>query len=148
MDGLDLLGAQPAAQPRKMPRSRFALAVAAGAIGALLVPKHRVLAFLNVAALTSNAHAVVKRERTWKDAVRRMGRHVVATAGALAMPGGAVMRGVGYVGGAVAADLLIDGEGGGIIEEWERYEGVTSPKDVIDATVVDVQPQTKALVKT
>jgi hypothetical protein len=35
----------------------------------------------------------------------------------------------------VAADLLIDGEGGGIIEEWADYEGIGR----LDENVVDAE---------
>jgi hypothetical protein len=117
------------------------LALAAGALGAVLVPKHPVLAFLGTAAAASNAHAVMKRERSLKDAFKRMGRHLVATAGSLALP---KYPAIGYIAGAVAGDLLLDGEGGGIIEEWTDYEGIRSG-DIIDAEIVN--DNTKALVK-
>ena len=144
MDGLDLLGADTVTHaPHPLPASRGIVAVAAGALGALVWRKHPALGFLNGAALASNTHAVVTGDRDWKDAVRRMGRHIVATAGSLAMPSYPV---IGYVGGAIAADLLIDGDGGGIIEEWARYENIVDG-DVIDAEIVDVKPETKALVK-
>jgi hypothetical protein len=145
-DGFDLLGAEAVAPRPSLSAKRTALAIAAGALGAVLVPKHPVLAFLNAAALASNAHAAAVEERTWSDAFRRMGRHVVATAGSLAMP---KYPAIGYVAGAVAADLFIDGEGGGIIEEWADFEGVSKPKpkygEIIDAEIVS--DNTKALVK-
>lgn len=128
-NGFDLLGADSPA-PRPIPVGRTVLAVGAGIIGALLARKHHpMLVFLNVTAATSNVHAAVTKERTWKDAARRMGRHVVATAGSLALPNYPV---IGYVGAAIAADLLIDGEGGGMIEEFSNYEGIRD-RDVIDA---------------
>jgi len=147
ISGLDLLGADVSAAPKQpLTLGRGAVAVAAGALGALVFRKHPALGFLNAAALASNVHAVATGEREGKDAVRRMGRHVVATAGSLALPGYPV---IGYVAGAIAADLLIDGNGGGIIEEWADYEGVTDTRnrDIIDAEIVDVKPETKALVK-
>ncbi len=142
--GLDMLGAEDQTATAPMSWGRAALAVAAGAVGAVAVPGHPVLAFLNAAALASNVHAVATKERTLRDAAKRMGRHVVATAGSLALP---AYPGIGYVAGAIAADLLIDGEGGGIVEEWAEYEGVTDRRDVIDAEFTEVKPETKALVK-
>jgi hypothetical protein len=143
--GFDLLGAElPAVAARPLSLSRGVVALGAGALGALVFRRHPALAFLNAAALASNAHAVATGDRTTKDAIKRMGRHVVATAGSLALPSYPV---IGYVAGAVAADLLIDGEGGGIIEEWARYEDVVDAprEDVIDAEIVT--DNTKALVK-
>jgi hypothetical protein len=145
--GFDLLGAElPKTTSSGLSFSRSAVALGAGAVGAFVFRKHPMLAFLDAAALASNVHAVSQGERGWKDAVRRMGRHVVATAGSLAMP---AFPAIGYVAGAVAADLLIDGQGGGIIEEWSRYEDVDSEvgddRDIIDAEIVT--DNTKALVK-
>lgn len=148
-DGLDCLGAEiikPAS--RKIPWARSAVALAAGAVGAVLVPKHPVLAFLGVAAATSNAHAVVQGDRTVKDALRRMGKHVVATVGSLSVPKYPAM---GYVAGAVAADLFIDGEGGGILEEFADYEGIRSKKkpsgDIIDAEFTETKTPGQVLQK-
>jgi hypothetical protein len=145
INGFDYLGAE-LVKPAPMSWGRGILALAAGALGAVLVPKHPMLAFLNTAALASNVHAVAKGERTAKDAIKRMGRHVVATAGSLALPKYPAM---GYVAGAIAAELLIDGEGGGIIEEWSDYEGIrnTPKREVLDAEFSEVKP-TKALVRT
>jgi hypothetical protein len=144
-DGLDILGADAIAKP-SLSLKRLSLAVTAGALGALLVPRHPVLAFMNAAALASNTLAVEEGERSWPDALKRMGRHIVATAGSLALP---TYPAIGYVAGAVAADLFIDNEGGGIIEEWADFEGVspTPPKNdnIIDAEIVS--DHTKALVK-
>jgi hypothetical protein len=142
-DGFDLLGAE-AVKP-SLSVKRLALAVTAGALGAVLVPKHPILAFFNGAALASNVLAVEEGERSWPDAFKRLGRHLVATAGSLALP---KYPGIGYVAGAMAADLFIDREGGGIIEEWADFEGVapTAPNDnIIDAEIVS--DNTKALVK-
>lgn len=141
-NGLDCLGAEEAPRPRKLPTKRLIFALGAGALGALFVPKHRVLGFLNAAALASNIDAVHMKERTWKEAVKRVGRHLVATAASLAMPRHPA---IGYVGGAIAADLLIDDEGGGIIEEWSEYEGIRD-RDVIDVSFSEEKPST-ALVK-
>lgn len=146
MTGFDYLGAEELELPVKISWSRSAIAIAAGALAAALAPKHPVLAFFGIAAVTSNTHAVLAGDRTWKAAVKRVGRHVVATAGALALPKYPAM---GYVAGAVAGDLLIDDEGGGIIAEWADYEGVRAPRprgEVIDVQVVE-QPQTTALAK-
>lgn len=117
---------------------RSVVSIVAGAIGASLVPSHPVLAFLNTAALAGNTHAVLKKERTVKDAAKRLGQHLVATAGSLAMPS---YPAIGYVAGAIAADLLIDGKGGGIVEEMMP--------DVIDAEIVEERPapKTTALVQ-
>lgn len=146
MNGLDLLGAETPPTHHPLSLSRGAVALGAGVFGALVFRRHPALAFLNASALASNTHAVVTGERKWRDAVKRMGRHVVASAGSLAMPSYPV---IGYVAGAVAADLLIDGEGGGIIEEWARYENVVDAHDdIIDAEIVDEKPNnTKALVR-
>jgi hypothetical protein len=144
MNGFDLLGVEPLRKPT-VSVGRTALAIAAGAVGAMLAPKHPVLAFLGTAALASNTHAVLKQERSFKDACKRMGRHLVASAGSLALPKYPAM---GYIAGAVAGDLLIAGDGGGIIDEWTDYEGIrkTPPReDVIDAEIVS--DNTKALVK-
>ena len=145
MDGLDMLGAEPLTKPT-ISTTRTVIALAAGAVGAVLAPKHPVLAFLGTAALASNTHAVLKKDRSFKDACKRMGRHLVATAGSLAMPR---YPAIGYIAGAVAGDLLIDGDGGGIIEEWTDYEGIRNKPhqddNIIDAEIVS--DNTKALVK-
>jgi hypothetical protein len=145
MDGLDQLGADDATKRTPLTFRRSLIAVAAGAASALLVPKHPVLAFLNGAALASNAHAVATGERTWKAAIKRMGRHVVATAGSFAMP---KYPAFGYVAGAIAGDMLIDDEGGGIIEEWEDYEGVRDVRSP-NATIIEGEfvEESTALVK-
>lgn len=134
--GLDILGAEPAgglARPISWPSA--AVSVGAGVVGALVSPKHPVLGFLSASALASNAHAVAAGDRTWRDAGRRIGKHVMAVAGSLAMP---KHPAVGYVAGAVAGDLLIDGEGGGIVEEWAHYAGVREAPQKVD--IVDVTP--------
>jgi hypothetical protein len=143
--GFDYLGAEPVKSKPQLSVTRTTLALVAGAIGAYFVPKHPVLAFLNAGALASNLHAVSAGERTKTDAIKRMGRHIVATAGALAMPSHPA---IGYIAGAIAGDLLIDGEGGGIIDEWAEYEGVKNTKraDVIDAEYTEAQPN-QTLVK-
>lgn len=142
--GFDILGAEVIR--RRLPAKRTLLALAAGAVGAVLVKKHPVLAFLGSAAAASNVHAVVTGERTFKQAAQRMGRHVVATVGSLSVPKYPAM---GYVAGAVAADLLIDGEGGGIIEEFTDYEGIRSSLrgEVIDAEYTETKTPGTALTK-
>ena len=149
ISGFDLLGADPI-PARPMSWTRGALALAAGAVGAVLVPKHPVLAFLGTAAAASNTHAVLTGERTVKAAVKRMGRHIVASAGSLSVPKYPAM---GYIAGAVAAEMFIDGEGGGILEEFADYEGIRDSKrdskprgEIIDAEIVEDKPST-ALVK-
>jgi hypothetical protein len=56
---------------------------------------------------------------------------------------------MGYVAGAVAADMFIDGEGGGIIEEWTDYEGIrSSPRgEVIDVQYTETKSPGVALQK-
>jgi hypothetical protein len=144
ISGFDILGAEPPRQPISLKRTLVALG--AGAVGALLVPKHPVLAFLGIAAAASNTHAVLAEERTMKQAIQRMGRHIVATVGSLSVPKFPAM---GYVAGAVAADLFIDGEGGGIIEEFTDYEGIRSSLrgDVIDAEFTETKSPGVALQK-
>jgi len=142
--GFDILSAERPRRP--LPVKRTLIALAAGAIGAVLVKKHPVLAFLGTAAVASNTHAVVVGERTLKEAIKRVGRHVVATAGSLSVPKYPAM---GYVAGAVAADLFIDGEGGGIIEEFTDYEGIRSSirSEVIDAEYTETKSPGVALQK-
>jgi hypothetical protein len=144
ISGFDILGAERPA--RQLPVKRTLLALAAGAAGAVLVKKHPVLAFLGSAALASNVHAVAVGERTLKQAIQRMGRHVVATAGSLSVAKYPVM---GYIAGAVAADMFIDGEGGGIIEEFTDYEGIRSSLrgEVIDAEFTETKAPGVALQK-
>lgn len=135
--GLDTLGAEPAGglhHPISWPSTVVSLG--AGAVGALLSRKHPVLGFLGASALASNVHAVAAGDRTWRDAGRRIGKHVMAVAGSLAMP---THPAVGYVAGAVAGDLLIDGEGGGIVEEFAHYAGVREAPQKIE--IVDMTPQ-------
>jgi hypothetical protein len=144
-DAFDLLGAETPITPKVMTWMRGALALGTGILGAVLIPKHPVLAFLNGAALASNVHAVATGDRKLADAGKRMGRHIVATASSLALP---KYPAIGYVAGAIAADMLIDGEGGGIIEEWADYEGIRSlPKKeasnqkIVDAEFTESQPK-------
>lgn len=138
---LDFLGATmplgPAVARAPMSWSSAGIAAGAGLMGSLLWRQHPVLGFLGFSAIASNAHAVIAGDRMWKDATRRVGRHLMATAASLALPMYPV---VGYVAGAVGAELLLDGKGGGIIEEWADYIDLRKPKaEVID--VVDVTPK-------
>lgn len=127
MDALSLLGADPlpdATPARGRPPSLTAnaVAIAAGAAAAFLARRsHPVLAFVGGAALAGNAVAVARGERTLKEGAKRIGRHAVAAAGSLAMPTHPLL---GYVAGAFAADLILDGHGGGIAEEWAVYAGI------------------------
>lgn len=126
--GLDFIGAAPdAKQPHPLSLVDVGIALAAGAAGAALWRGHRVLGFLGASALGSNAHAVATGRRGWKDAARRLGKHVVATGGALALTSHPA---IGYVGGAVAADLLLDGNGGGLLEEFAHYTGIQETETV------------------
>jgi hypothetical protein len=147
LDGFDLLGAELAPDHVHLSWTRSTVALAAGTVAALLWRKHPVLAFLGAAAVTSNAHAAAVGDRTWRGAMRKLGRHIVATAGSLALP---TYPAIGYIAGAVAGDLLIDGDGGGIIEEWAQHAGVEEPRrvEIVDVTPVKPDNQTKALVKT
>ena len=79
------------------------------------------LAFLGVSALTANVQAVQRGERSIKEAAKNMGRHVVASAGALAMPAHAW---AGYLAGAFAGDLFFDHHGTGIVDEFSRFVDV------------------------
>lgn len=147
MDGLDLLGAElpTMTAPRSTSWGRVALALGAGVVGMTVFRRHPVLAFLDSAALASNVHAVATKKSSVKEAVQNMGKHAVATAGALALP---IAPWLGYLAGAVAGDLLIDGEGGGLVEEWLHYENIKKPtRSVIDASFTEVPPDnSKALV--
>jgi hypothetical protein len=134
--GLDYLGAVPLVQKPRIQWGRTALTLAAGTIGALVFRKHPVLAFIDAAALASNTHAVITGDKTLKNAVRRMGCHVVATAGSLALPS---YPAIGYVAGAIAGDLLLDGEGGGIVEQLTHNDN-----KMIEAEIVE---PSKAMVK-
>lgn len=138
MHGLDFLGAELPIKPSaRIPISLSAGAVAlvAGAIGAAICRKHPVLAFLSASALASNAHALATKNRTLTEAGKRMGKHVVAVAGSLALQSHPA---VGYIAGAVAADLLLDGTGGGIVEEWAHYAGVRDAPERVE--IIDVTP--------
>lgn len=130
--GLDLLGAERRRVVRPLSASSLAIAVGGGLIGCFAWRKHPVLGFMGGAALTANTHALIAGHRTWKDAATRVGQHVVATAGSLALPAHPAF---GYVAAAVAADLLVDGKDGGIIEEWAHHAGAD------DSTIIDVEAE-------
>jgi hypothetical protein len=134
VEGLDYLGAVPLVAKPRVSWSRAALALAAGTLGAFVFRRsHPVLAFIGTAAVASNTHAVVVGDRTLRGAVRRIGCHVVATAGSLALPS---YPAIGYVAGAIAGDLLLDGEGGGIVEELTHK----NDDKVIEAEIVETKP--------
>jgi hypothetical protein len=136
--GLDMLGTESREIARPVSWSSTAIATGVGIVGAVAWRKHPVLGFLGASALASNVHAVVAGDRIWKDAGRRIGKHVMAVAGALAMP---KHPAVGYVAGAVAGELLIDGDGGGIVEEWAHYAGVREAPQKVE--IVDVTPKSQ-----
>jgi len=135
MQGLDFLGGTQVAKPSRAPMSLSGnvVALGAGAVGAILWRRHPVLGFLGGSALASNVHALATKNRTFVEAGKRMGKHFVAVAGSLALPSHPA---VGYVAGAVAGDLLLDGAGGGIIEEWAHFAGVQEPQhiEILDMT--------------
>ena len=137
MRGLDFLGGAQVAKPSRAPMSLSgnAVAIGAGAVGAILWRRHPVLGFLGASALASNAHALATNNRTLTDAGKRLGKHIVAVAGSLALPSHPA---VGYVAGAVAGDLLLDGAGGGIIEEWAHFAGVQEPQRI---EILDITPR-------
>ena len=117
--GLDYFAvgsAQPTVQ-HKIAWQPFAVTAGAGVLGSLLWTKHPVLGFLGASALGSNVFDVARGSERWQTAGRRLGKHVVAVAGSLAMPHHPMF---GYIAGAVAGDLLIDGDGSGVIESWAR----------------------------
>lgn len=142
MEGFDLLGAE--LPPKQMTWTRGILAVAAGAVAATLVPKHPFLAALGAASIASNAHAVAKGERTAKQALRRMGRHVIATAGSLALP---KYPAIGWGAGFISSGFILDEEDS-LLAEWSASEKSEKKKDdsIIDAEFTE-KPDTKALVK-
>ena len=137
MHGLDFLGTEPSAKPARIPMSLSgsAVAIGAGVIGAALWRKHPVLGFLGLSAFASNAHALATRNRSFGEAGKRMGKHFVAVAGSLALQSHPA---VGYIAGAVAADLLLDGTGGGIVEEWAHYAGVRDEPQRVE--IIDAAP--------
>lgn len=150
MNGLDWLGAaEPKPRPKLRPVSKANLlaGLAGGLAGGVLWRKHPVLGVLGGYALTSSVHDVATGERTLTQAGERVGQAVVATAGSLALPSHPA---IGYVAAAIAANLLIDEEGTGLLQEWaHRAKRLRDRPEVIDAEVVDVKPDntTTALAK-
>jgi len=141
VQGFDYMGAEELQlQPPRVTWQRVVVSLVAGVLGSRLFPKHPVLSFLGSAALASNVHAAATGEKSWYGAIRRVGCHVVATAGSLALP---KHPAIGYVAGAIAGDLLLDGEGGGIVEEWMRGRKQKS----IDVQLVEMQPVDAELVE-
>lgn len=117
---LALLGADREVVRRKVRPSisSAAVAVIGGAVGSALSGAHPVLGFLGGATVAGNAYGLARGDRTWKQAAERVGRHVVAAAGSLALPSHPV---IGWCAGALAADLLMDEDDGGIIDEWVHH---------------------------
>lgn len=142
---LDLLGAESPTQPvvhRHRPRLSLAgslLSIGAGVVGSVLWRKHPVLGFLGASAVAGNVHAAATGDQTWREAGERMGRHVVATAGSLALPAHPAL---GYVAAAFAADLLLDDKGGGVFSEWAHHIAKREP-EVIDVTPADAKTLAK-----
>lgn len=147
MSGLDLLGADEIPKRTKVTfgltkhAARDTFALVAGVVGAFVGRKHPVLSFLGASATASNVHAVATGDRSVKNAARRLGRHVVATASSLTLPSHPV---IGYMAGAVAADLLLNDEDGGLVGEFVR---VTGTDGILDAEFTEVKPTSTALVK-
>lgn len=106
----DMQGKHPWWQP-------LVASLGGGVLGAVLWRKHWLLATLLGTAAGRNIYGVYVKERDWKDGVRNMGQHLTATAGALALPTHPL---VGYLAGAVAGEVLIDGKGNGLLEQWGR----------------------------
>ena len=130
MYAFDLVGAGgPVVTPPKSHVRPAIVSLIAGFFGSLLWRRHPVLGFLHAVALADNGQALAAGERTWKQAAEDIGKHVVATAGSLALP---THPAIGYVAAAVAADLLVDGKGGGVFERMAKHSGF---EDVIQETV-------------
>jgi hypothetical protein len=142
MEGLSLLGVERVPRKPSVAQifTRYLVAAGAGALASVYVPSHPVLAAINTAAAVSNTYAAIQGERTWGKAATRMGRHVVATAGALALPVAPV---VGWLAGAIAGELIFDGKGGGLLEDFVAAD---RRGDVIDGELAD-DDNSKALVK-
>lgn len=126
MYAFDLVGAEPPVRSHVRPA---VVSLIAGFFGSILWRRHPVLGFLHAVALADNGQALAAGERTWKQAAGDVGKHVVATAGSLALPSHPA---IGYVAAAVAADLLVDGRGGGILERMFEHVGL---EDVVHETV-------------
>lgn len=142
---LEMLGAEHPVQirPVEMTRGNLAATFSGGLLGMILWRRHWLLGILGGSALGSNAHAVSTGRRTWKQAARRMGQHVVATAGALAVPSHPA---VAYVAAAVAADLVLNGEGHGLLSEWAHHLPRRGGEvEILDAETVTDPQQRKAL---
>lgn len=134
MSSLDFIGAtSPALPPHALPP--IVMSAGVGILGAVLWRAHPVLGFLGASALASNAYDLATRRQTWKQTGLRVGKHVAAVAGSLALHSHPA---IGYVAGAVAADLLIDGKGGGVMEEWAHRTGLAPGQpEIIDAVAVN-----------
>lgn len=121
MDDFDSFGAEEVPKKNPMPVQRSALALGSGILGALIFRKHPVLGFIGASTIAANADAAYRKDKTPREAVQRVGQYLVGIIGALALPQHPALA---FVGGFIAADALIDGEGGGVIEEWAEYGGV------------------------
>lgn len=139
---LALLGAQPNREPSLRTLKWGLLASIGGAVGGIVLwPKHWALGMINGSVVASSAHAVATKQESWKSAGKRLGCHVVATATSLGLPSHPA---IGWCAGAVAAELLIDGEGGGLLERVAHKAGLRDgDRDLIEGELV-TDPQ-KAL---
>ena len=87
MPGLHLLGAEDLTMGRSdFSPGRLAAAAGAAVLGAALAPAHPILAAVVGFAAGGNVHDVATGRRTPGGAARRVGQHVVAAAGSLALP--------------------------------------------------------------
>ena len=122
----DFLGAEEEQPKNPMPANRAALTLGAGILGALIFRKHPVLGFIGASTVVANTHAVYQKDKSPREALQRVGQYIVGIAGALALPKHpALAFGAAFI----AADALIDGDGGGVIEEWAKYGGVKLHKE-------------------
>lgn len=82
--------------------------VAAGILGAIMWPGHRILGGLAGLAVGRNAAGLASGNATVRDAVESLGAHAIATAGSLALPS---YPAIGYIAGAAAGGLALSHEG-------------------------------------
>lgn len=118
----DLIGASVSPDPPRRAASLGAVAVSIGGglLGLCLWRRHPVLGLLGGAALAGNAHGLATGERTWKEAARNLATHAAAGTASLHLPSHPAL---GWIGGAVAADLLLPG-GAGL---WDRLSPAARP---------------------
>lgn len=98
----DLIGAQSASW------SWVGAGVSIGGslLGLVLWRAHPVLGFLGGAAIAGNAYELATRRQSVSQATRNLGTHAAAIAASLSVP---AFPALAWIGGAVAADLLLPG---------------------------------------